>query len=361
MSETLGSSNNDCSDICMPSPEGSNILTEAKELSEDAYKIVKRAKDLGKRVSEMNENNCLFILKGLNEGNSLFACKDVNIDRTKVADGELHTENFSDRKTDKLLANDSLVINSTGELNKGSLISNNLTLYIKDESITKSKSSKQNSENKAELIRQANNSSKELDIALQCAEGIAKKTADVADNLKELISFAETLKLSSNIVDTTKDVLKSTKSVASMLREEKLTKELPLTYSQNMKAKKTREGEHEIFIEGNQFENKREDSTKYTPTKIFTNAAMHAGVFTSTFRNKMNHLQEYKRIIAFTSAGLSLGCLIGYFVGKIRRYQPLLEETAKIVKTNDDNNEQPYYKGMKLYYPVIGRKRRNSL
>jgi len=189
-----------------------------------------------------------------------------------------------------------------------------------------------------------------------------KKTADVADNLKELISFAETLKWSSDIVDSTKDVLKSTKSVASMLRREEFTKEMPLTFSQNVKTKEAREKEqHEILIVRNQFENVGEDSTNYTPTKIFTNAAMHAGFFTSSFKNKMNHLQEYKRVIAFTSAGLSIGCLIGYFVGKIRRCQPLLEETSKIVKTNDDNNEEPYYKGMKLYYPVIGRKRRNSL
>jgi len=83
---------------------------------------------------------------------------------------------------------------------------------------------------------------------------------------------------------------------------------------------------------------------------------MHAGVFMSSFKNKMNHLQEYNRVIAFTSAGLSLGCLIGYFIGKIRRYQPLLEDTAKIVKMNDDNKEEPYYKGMKLITRLLVEK-----
>jgi len=86
------------------------------------------------------------------------------------------------------------------------------------ESDTKSDAVVPDSKNKAELFRQASECSKELDIASKSAEGMAIRTADLADKVKEFIAFSETLQTSSEIVNITNDILDSAMNITSMVQ-----------------------------------------------------------------------------------------------------------------------------------------------
>lgn len=76
---------------------------------------------------------------------------------------------------------------------------------------------------------------------------------------------------------------------------------------------------------------------------------------------KIGHFHESKRPILFISGGFSVGGLIGYFVGKFLQKEMVQKQLNTTIKEDDEANKRNDYEGIKLFYPVFGRKRRNSL
>jgi len=341
MNESIDSS---C-DECIPSPEATKLLQEAKELSTDAYVIVARAKDLGERASSMSKKNCLFTLKNEKDQSRLFLCKEINLDEAKSSESECTSKDLRTNESKNLQENDTVEPLSIDESKEESKMSDDVVFEINVESGIKSEAEVPDSKNKAELFRQASESSKELDIALKSAEGMAIRTADLADNLKEFIAFSETLKASSEIVNTTKDILDSTMNITSMIQEKNNEQTKTLGMPQNIKTKESQFAERKNSVETVQSEIMHGKLTSYKPTNIISNAATHASLLASAFKNKINHLQQSKRATFFFFGGLSLGCFIGYLIGMLHGKQVISAEANETMEKNDENTERLYYTG----------------